>query len=514
MNDEELGLRLSEELRRRINPPVVAPEAVHEHLRRLRSMREMRPAGEHRQGRLLRDLFGLAAAVGMVALLAGLLVWRSSQPTTAVPAPKNGIEAFSRIDSKTAWAESGSELYITRDGGQTWSQGTVPGGRSPLQVRNEFLGGSTGGTAPTAGSTLPADSTDTGDSAEPSYDWSSDLHYPDHYYPDFIDAEHGWLLSWTTSGTAAYGTAPDYLHESMTVWRTEDGARSWVPTKLPGTYKGIGALQFVDASHGWITILRADLVAFDASKAYPADATTILATTDGGTTWSVVSTIAAYVMPHFVSTTEAWGYSAAPPPWTSPNSVVHSTDGGRTWSTSLLPIPDDRRVIGWPSPPAISTGSVGIRLPSVNKNSPADDGSSGSLAILTIVSSDDGRTWRLDATMPVAVSGSININTEATTMILHLPAGQPIVLVDPSAWPHAPTGFQATFDGGATWTAYSTRGLPGMAVALAEWTSADDAWVVTVPEGGVVVGGQLYATQDAGKTWKPLLGAPAWPASP
>jgi len=34
------------------------------------------------------------------------------------------------------------------------------------------------------------------------------------------------------------------------------------------------------------------------------------------------------------------------------------------------------------------------------------------------------------------------------------------------------------------------------------------------PDTGTFGGGQLYATQDAGKTWKPLLGAAAWPASP
>ena len=490
MNDDELGLRLSDELRRRIDPPVVAPEAVHEHLRRLRSMGEVRPAGKGRPARLRRDLFGLAAAFGMVAIVAaGLLMWRSSPPNTAgpisVPAPKDGIEAFGRIDSRTAWAESGSTLYMTRDGGLTWSQGTVPGGRSPLQASAGLSGGST----------------DTSASAAPSADGSSDLHYPDHYYPVFTDAEHGWLVSWTTSVT---GATPQY---AMTVWRTVDGGASWVPNKVVGSYGGAGLLQFVDGSHGWITILRTDLTGSDGSKGFRADATTIVATTDGGTTWSVVSTMAAFAMPRFVSSTEAWGYSTVDPAAGS-LSIVHSTDGGRTWSASPLPVPDDRRLIVWPtSPPAISDGSVIARLPSVNKNSPADDGSSGSLAILTIRSSDDGRTWGLDATRSVAVSGSVNLNKFA--MILQLPESQPIVLVDASAARpgQPPAGFQATFDGGATWTAYTTPGLPGTAVTLAEWTSADDAWVLTGPDNGTPLGGQLYGTQDGGKTWRLLLGA-------
>ena len=53
-----------------------------------------------------------------------------------------------------------------------------------------------------------------------------------------------------------------------------------------------------------------------------------------------------------------------------------------------------------------------------------------------------------------------------------------------------------------------------MAVTLAEWTSPEDAWVVVGSDSGAFIGGQMYATQDAGKTWRPLLGAPAWPASP
>jgi len=497
MNDDELGLRLSDELRRRIDPPVGAPEAVHEHLRRLRSMREVRPAGKSRPGRLLRDLSGLAAAVGAIALVAGVLIWRSSPPATSVPvpAPKDGIEAFGRIDSRTAWAESGSTLYMTRDGGLTWSQGTVPGGKSPLEANDGFSAGSTG----------------TGAWAAPSADASSRSQYPDHYYPVFIDADHGWLLSWTTSGTgqAAPGT--------MTVWRTLDGGASWVSNKVAGSYEGVAALQFADESHGWITILKTGPAGSDGSQPLPADATTILATTDGGSTWSIVSTIAAIAMPHFVSSTEAWGYAVSS---STSASIVHSTDGGRTWSISPLPIRDDRRLIDWPAPPAVSNGSVSARLPSVIVNSQVDDGSGGSLVILTVRGVDGGRSWGIDETRLVDVAGRVNggwlgLSGIKTEIVLQMPAGQPILLVDASgARAGEPPGFQATFDGGATWTALSTRGLPGTAVRLAEWTSPDDAWVVTGSDAGTLIGGQLYATQDAGKAWKPLLGAAAWPASP
>ena len=525
MNDDELGLRLHDELHRRTKAPGAAPESIHEHVRDLRSMQLVRAAGSRRSSHAVRDLLGLAAAVAIVAAVgAGLLIRQSNQPATGVDGPKDGIEAFSRIDSRTAWAESGSDLYVTRDGGETWSKGTLPGGKSPGQVYSGASGGTSEATTvptPTAtptsvgleGSSNPVKS-DPGAGNDPN--WYEGL--PNHYYPDFIDADRGWLLSWKVSGGADGSAA-----YALTVWRTSDGGRSWQPAAVPGTYRGMGVVQFVDASHGWITVIRSDSTAgstggqtstgSDGSAAstptagptivLPSDTVTILATADGGATWSPISTIAAVALPHFVSPTEAWGY-AYTDPTARATSVIHSTDRGRTWSTATLPIPaGDTVAPAWPAPPANANGSLTIRLAA---------GQSDSFDILSFASIDDGKTWTLESTQPAGGDTSYAINSLAA--LVNPPDGQPIVVG--TATPGDATAaspFKATFDGGASWTIYPTAGLPGVPTS-AEWTSSDDVWVMTAGTDGFMgTSGKLYATRDAGKTWQPLLGAPAWPAS-
>jgi photosystem II stability/assembly factor-like uncharacterized protein len=509
MNDEELGRVLGDHLHRRVNPPDVAPEAVHEHLRDLRLMQPVRLSGA-RPTRVLRDLSGLAAAVAICALIAvGLFVRPSSKPNPGVSAPKNGIEAFCRIDSKTAWAESGPDLYITRDGGETWSKGVVPGGLSPAQLFGVVS------SSEAAATDIPTPVADP--SAEPA---ATDtpapiLRLPGHYYPDFVDADHGWLLSWAPSQASSNGI--DY---TMTAWRTTDGGQHWASTALAGTYRGTGLVQFVDASHGWITLLRTDYQAAAVSEqaggtggsapatptptfSIPSDATTVLATTDGGATWAKVSTLAAMALPHFVSQTEAWGYaetSLTPQTY----AVIHSTDAGRTWQMSGLPLPSGGDVFGWPNPPLEANGSVTARVAYMMP---------GGLDFLTFVSQDGGVTWSLQSRNSDHNSTDTIVNSVAS--LLDLPAGQPAVMMTGDN-PSAPAGLKATFDGGETWTTYSTSGLPSSGVTLAEWTSPDDVWIMTAPYIGAQfeLRGQLYATHDHGKTWTPLLGAPAWPASP
>jgi hypothetical protein len=118
--------------------------------------------------------------------------------------------------------------------------------------------------------------------------------------------------------------------------------------------------------------------------------------------------------------------------------------------------------------------------------------------ILTFVSADDGRTWSMQSQARANSRNGIVVNGGQADL-LDLPAGQPFAMTT-GADPATSTGFTATFDGGATWTDYSTIGLPPTGVMLAEWTSPEDAWVMT--------------THDRGKTWTPLLGAPAWPVAP
>jgi photosystem II stability/assembly factor-like uncharacterized protein len=506
MTDDELGRRLHDELQSRIDPPSAAPEAVREHLRNLRSMQEVR-LGEPGQPHSFRNLLAIAAAVAVIALLTtGLLTWQSLKPRTAGVGSANGIEMFARLDSKVAWAESGSDLYVTRDGGVTWTQGTVPGGRSLGQMQVDLQAAPQATPNAAIGSPEPGATPGSSDTPAQASQYN---YFPNHLYPSFIDADHGWLLSWTVPKTST----GDW---TLTVHRTGDGGRTWASTQLPGTYKGYGLVQFTDAQHGWVTVYRLDTTYSStaagpeasptAPPAMPSDATTVLATSDGGATWSRVSTIPALALLRFTSASEAWGYIQAASGSTI-NSIVHSTDGGHTWQTAPLPIPEGYTLMGTPAEPPTRTtdSSLILRVQCTSSGGP----NTLPYALVTFLSADDGRTWTLNSTNSM---DGLSMNT-GLSAVLQLPPGQPIVAYRSGQTfdQGGSSPFKASFDGGATWIEYQAAGLPS-SVSMAQWTSPDDVWVLTTATSGNS-NGRLYATHDQGKTWTALMGAPAWPAS-
>ncbi len=505
MNDEELGQRLHDELRSRIDPPASAPESLREHVRNLRSMQAVRQGGPGNGAHSFRNLFAVAAAIAAVALLtAGLFAWQPLKPRTGAVSPTKGIEMFGRVDSKTAWAESGSDLYITRDGGVTWSHGTLPGGRSMGEINDYMMAAQSVQPAPIEATPTPGPASD---QASPY------TNFPNHLYPSFIDADHGWLLSWTVPTTST----GDW---TLTVHRTSDGGRTWASTQLPGAYKGYGLVQFTDAQHGWVTVYRLDYAMANSgtaggpeptptpTPAPPSNATTVLATSDGGATWAPISTIPALALVDFTSVTEAWGYTQGAGA-SGPDSMVHSIDGGHTWQMATLPIPAGYMSMGTADAPTrTSESSLTVRVQCTTSGS-----ESSGYAIVTFVSGDDGQTWTVASTSTLD-SGFMSAGMSA---VLQLPPGQPIVaygatFTDAGSTPAMP--IKASFDGGKTWMEYQTAGLPSD-VSMAQWALPDDVWVMVASNGSSsALGGQLYATHDQGRTWTALLGAPAWPASP
>jgi hypothetical protein len=192
--------------------------------------------------------------------------------------------------------------------------------------------------------------------------------------------------------------------------------------------------------------------------------------------------------------------------------MVHSTDSGRTWQLTTLPLPDGYTMVATAEVPTRTTdSSLILRVTCTSSGGP----NTSPYAIITFLSADDGRTWTLNSTNNVDVSG---MNSGMST-VLQLPLGQPIVayggLGGPMPDQAGSAAFKASFDGGGTWIEYQTAGLPS-AVSMAQWVSPDDVWALTGSSGfsSGSLGGRLYATHDQGKTWTALLGAPDWPASP
>lgn len=516
MNDEELEQRLRDELQQRITPPYYAPDTLRQRVISLQMMQAVRSGSSFGMPRIFRKPSGLAATAVIAVLIGSLILFRQSTPHPATSVNlAGGFDMYGRIGANAAWVERGSDLYVTRDDGASWTKGTVPGGRSRGMFSQQ-----------TTATEPPPSSAAASGAFNPGFD---------HLYPVFLDADHAWLVSWSVSSAPSAQTAA----WTLTVWRTSDGGLSWQSSQLPGTYKGFGTIQFTDLQHGWVSVYRMASyssgdsqvpigLALPAATPTPAptpppdDQTTMLSTSDGGATWQSVSSLNALALVQFSGTGEAWGYGQSDP--SRLDLVFHSTDGGLTWTRSKLPVASDDMVVAVGEAPKTDGGTVTLRmLASHSKtiNSAASDGSvsvTSTYVILTFVSVDGGTTWSLEATR--AIPGARPTPMTSTSLLVPLPAGQPIGAMEMS-WAGGevvggpvssgtPKSFEATFDGGVTWRNYSTVGLPG-SIGLAEWASPDDVWVaVSRPSGGAY----LYSTRDAGATWTALAGAPAWPASP
>jgi hypothetical protein len=528
MNDEELEQLLRVEIQDLVQPPYAAPDSLRRRVWSLQMMEPVRSGSGRGLPRAFRKPRVLVAAAAIALLVASSVLLRQSlpRPANSVTLPAT-FEMFGRLDASSAWVEDGADLYITRDGGASWTKGTVPGGRS-------FGAALQSGAA--QGATEPAS---TG-SMSPGYD---------HLYPMFVDSDHGWLLSWTVSGA----TECDAGDWTLTLWRTTDGAVSWQSSQLPGTYKGYGSVEFTDTRHGWVTVNRINTGVLcppqeggsagigpvtpkpvmesatpepTATPApLPSDTTKVLATSDGGVTWTSISSLTdAPQALHFVDTSEAWGCTFVNDANTVSIFIVHSTDGGRSWTKAILPLPDGDNLEEIDAQPTEDGGTASLRAVAYQSqpsgggvtDAPGGGFTSSTYVILTFVSGDRGQTWKLDATR--AIPGDFpNLLGGFFGSGLQAPAGQPIAAIDNSFLQGSgpPESFQASFDGGVSWQSYSTIGLP-WSVGMAEWASPDDVWVLSNGGQSVASGvpGYLYTTQDGGKTWTGLGDAPKWPASP
>ena len=526
MTDEELEQRLHDELQDRISPPYSAPDTLRQRVGSLQMLEPVRLGSGRGIPHAFRKPRILAAAAVVVLLIGASFLFRQSwqHQGSSVKLPAS-FQTFGRIDGNAAWVEAGADLYITGDDGETWTKGTLP--------------------ARTSSTSLSPQSE--------SYGAAGDLMVGQPYAPVFVDADHGWLVSWTVANAGACQEG-DW---TLTVWRTSDGAQTWQSAQLPGIYKGYGTVQFTDTEHGWVTVGRigpsacpqqgnggpvsgpepTTVAGFSLATPAPTptpsplpdDVTTVLSTSDGGATWSRASTLAAFATFAFAGTDEAWGYgSSENGRW---DLALHSTDGARTWTSAQLPLPDGAGLTGIGEQVEEDGGTATLRVVAY-ESGPAPNDVFGSLSgafsppafeILSFVSGDGGKTWKLDATR--AVPGEFpNLLAGPSTIVQRGLTSQPIATIE-NGWigggfggpvsSGTPQSFQATFNGGVSWQSYSTKGLP-RTVTMAEWTSPDDVWVLSNgdPTGSSGSAIYIYTTRDGGNTWTGLGGAPRWPASP
>jgi photosystem II stability/assembly factor-like uncharacterized protein len=245
------------------------------------------------------------------------------------------------------WAVQGSYLLASADDGGTWRAGTFP---SP--------GGAT--------------------SFETAY---------------VLDQDHAWAL---TSGNPNGGLASPAV--SGTVSRTSDGGKTWQSTPISGSFGCPQAsLSFVSAERGFIMcavpstpgptgpLAQSLLSAKEGSG-------TVLATVDGGATWSVVGSS--------LGLSESFTASDASTLWSVPDTISSELTGvmldvsrnaGVTWSAVDLPglasLPANTEV-GVQAGPVFWDASDGAVAVSVDQCCSID-----TIAIWFYRTSDAGRTW-------------------------------------------------------------------------------------------------------------------------
>jgi len=490
MNDDQLGRRLHDELNRRIDAPDTAPEAVHDHLRNLRSMQEPRTADGRGPSAAVRGLFGIAAAVVVVALAAAVLLsWRSgttgltpsspvpsghgspaaspsanASPSTAVSPSAAAIlnaapiTSIGRVDAKVGWVfesddSSASYVRLTEDGGASWSEprNGPPGGAQGMQ---------------------------------------------------FVDARHGWAFS---------GGGLDEASPTATISRTTDGGLTWHQSSVAfgspalsgtGTFELV-SVHFRDSLHGELFTVHGPNgdAAPAPSGAAPSAAATIcqrFSSPDGGLTWLGPAQAPCLADVTFVDA--SFGYALDGETAEFSGRVHVTTDGGRTWVTGTLP-----------APPTAYKGFVVMgRVAFVERRS---DGSLRALCVWTGsqkrevtvgVSRDGGRTWT--DTGPVQDFDTLGGTPTAVA------EGRWIVL-DSQLRSANPDYIYGTSDGGKTWSSVPTKGLPSGTLIGAQFVDAANGWAaMNCSTDGAEAnpnaknpcgssGFAVFATTDGAATW-------------
>jgi hypothetical protein len=248
--------------------------------------------------------------------------WENVSPPTPANRAKGGDSNFF-LDTNHAWVTAATGtvglpsattlvVFATADGGQTWTQSSVP------------ISG--------AGS--------------------------DSAHVDFIDAQHGWLI--TDSGTGGFDkTSGSLITQPLTrvVYATADGGVTWTHLTSAnqsdgstlGTLAlgcGMSGLTFTSLNDGWLTWSGSCSPGPTGEQSGPSVTSNVAVTHDGGRSWQPVA------LPSFPSST-AYSCNVHSPVFRSSQGVIPvdcggngrpglsaiyaTKDGGRSWSLRKVP---------------------------------------------------------------------------------------------------------------------------------------------------------------------------------
>ena len=265
------------------------------------------------------------------------------------------------------------------------------------------------------------------------------------------------------------------------------GSGGWTVQSSSATGEGLNAVAFANASDGWaVGFTKTDGSFFG----------TILATTNGGTTWKAQTSGAAagtgLNAVAFANASDGWAVGFANTDGSSVSTILATTDGGATWKAQK-------------SGAVPGTALNGVAFANASDGWAAGIGTStAGLAVSTILATrNGGATWKVQnlgaAAAQTSLSGVACANASDGWAVGQAGGG-----VTNSGL--AAGIILATTNGGATWTAQdpdsvaAASSLQGVAFA-----NPSDGWAVGAGVGanGVAPGrGIILATTDGGATWK------------
>jgi photosystem II stability/assembly factor-like uncharacterized protein len=403
----------------------------------------------------LRLVGTLAVAVVVLAVLAmarfgGGVVGPAAGTGSAGPGFDSAAAQHAHVDmagimrNGGIWAIDGSTLMTSTDNGATWRAGSFP---SPA-----------GGTA-----------------FETAY---------------VLDQDHAWAL---TSDQPTNGTQSPPL--PGTVSRTTDGGKTWRSAPVAGDFGCYTAsLEFVDAQRGFLMCVVPSIPGPSGPTSISMlsateSSGTMLATNDGGATWSVAGT-AKGLSTSFIASdpTTLWSVPDTVTNWKTGARLLVSRNGGANWSPADLPglsslrNPGNTVDITAAAGPAFWDASDGAIAVGVFLN-----GTGTPPAIWFFRTSDSGRTW-----------GVVKKTTDYP--MLDFPPSASVGRV----WAARILGnydLTVSSDFGATWADVPGYGMPDNTSFLTlDLIDKDHGIATLIPTQGPRV---LMLTSDGGRTWHP-----------
>ncbi len=244
---------------------------------------------------------------------------------------------------------------------------------------------------------------------------------------------------------------------------TTDGGTTWTSQVVPSGVVTLSSVAFVDASHGWAAGEISGNTGLQSA---------VIATGDGGAHWALETVPAGWELDAitFRDSTHGWagGYSQ----------VIATSDGGRTWAVQTLPAAINE-VMGV----AFASLTVGW-IVGIN-SSAGGKGGAPLIAPIVAATTDGGGTWT-SQTPPGTTTGLSGVTALSSTKAFAVGSGT-------CQYPSIP----ATSNGGGLWT--ETLNPVPILTGLSGVTSVDSthAWAVGTDSCG---SSAIVRTTD-GATW-------------